>query len=70
VLVPTRGGVRPAFEVERIASGQVAVLLPGAPNPWSGEVVFLDADQVRPLDMKAMELMHVLEGLGIGAGKH
>ena len=70
VLVPARGGVRPAFEVERMPTGQVAVLLPGAPNPWSGCVVYLDPEQVQPLDMKATDLMHVLEGLGIGSGKH
>ena len=69
VLVPARGGFRPAFEVERLPTGEVAVLLPGAPNPWSGQVVFLDPEHVQPLEMKAMELMHVLEGLGIGAGK-
>jgi len=70
VLVPARGGVRPAFEVERMPSGQVAVLLPGAPNPWSGYVAFLDAEQVQSLDMKATDLMRTLEGLGIGSGKY
>jgi uncharacterized membrane protein len=70
VLVPARGGLRPAFEIERMPSGQVAVLLPGAPNPWSGYVAYLDSEQVQPLDMKATDLMHTLEGLGIGSGKH
>jgi uncharacterized membrane protein len=70
VLVPERGGVRPALEVERMSSGRVTVFLPGAPNPWSGYVAYLDAEQVQPLDMKATDLMHVLEGLGIGAGKY
>jgi len=70
VLVPERGGVRPALEVERMPSGRVAIFLPGAPNPWSGYVAYLDTEQVQPLDMKATDLMHSLEGLGIGSGKY
>lgn len=70
VLVPERGGVRPALEVERMPSGRVAVFVPGAPNPWSGYVAYLDPEQVQPLDMKAADLMHSLEGLGIGSGEY
>jgi len=64
------GGVRPAFEVERLPSGEVVVFLPGAPNAWSGWVVYLDPEQVEPLDMRATDLLATLEGLGMGSGRY
>ncbi len=70
VLVRTDSGLRPALEVERLPTGEVAVMLPGSPNPWSGHVVYAESDNVEPLDMKAGELIHILEELGIGSSKY
>jgi uncharacterized membrane protein len=69
VLVPVRAGVRPAFEVERLPSGEVVVFTPGSPNVWSGQVAYLDPDQVRPLDLGVGEMFHSLEQMGIGSAK-
>ena len=43
VLVEFNDATRIAFEVERIDAGPVAIYLPGAPDPWSGSVVYMNA---------------------------
>jgi len=55
-----------AFEVERDAGGNVVVYLPGAPNPWSGSVVFMSAERVAPLKMSMPEATKHLRQLGRG----
>jgi uncharacterized membrane protein len=69
VLVPVRGGSRPAFEVERLPSGEVVVFLPSSPNVFSGYVAYLKPDQVASLELGVGEMFHSLEQLGIGTAK-
>jgi len=70
VLVPVRGGLRPAFEVERLPSGEVVVFHPSSPNVWSGFDSYLQPDQVRPLELGVGEMFHSLEQMGIGTSKY
>ncbi|MBK5096852.1 MAG: DUF502 domain-containing protein [Gemmatimonadetes bacterium] len=70
VLVPVRGGFRPAFEVERLPSGEVVVFHPSSPNVWSGFVSYLEPAQVRPLELGVGEMFHSLEQMGIGTSKY
>jgi uncharacterized membrane protein len=56
-----------AFEVERTPGGNVVVFLPGAPNPWSGSVVYVSADRVEPLDMLPQEAIKNIRVLGRGS---
>jgi uncharacterized membrane protein len=70
VLVPVRGGLRPAFEVERLHSGEVVVFHPSSPNVWSGFVSYLEPDQVRSLELGVGEMFHTLEQMGIGTSKY
>lgn len=73
------GGLRPvlvrfddcsqiAFEVERPRPGEVAVFLPGAPNPWSGKVQLVAAARVQPLDAGMMGTVATIQQLGLGTG--
>ena len=55
-----------AFEVERLADGRVAVFLPGAPDPWSGSVLVVDADRVTPLDLEILPVSRTFKNLGHG----
>ncbi len=55
-----------AFEVERLADGRVTVFLPGAPDPWSGTVVVVDADRVAPVDSDIMGAARTFKNLGWG----
>ena len=56
-----------AFLVERLREGQVAVFVPGAPNPWSGSVYLMTEDRIKPLDVPRMEAVKCLKQLGIGS---
>jgi len=55
------------FEVERLDGGNVVIYLPGAPNPWSGSVVYFEADRVTPLGITAAEAFGSLRKLGRGS---
>ena len=55
-----------AFEVERLADGRVTVFLPGAPDPWSGSVLVVDADRVTPLDLEILPVSRTFKNLGRG----
>ncbi len=58
-----------AFEVERAPGGNVVVFLPGAPNPWSGSVVYVSEDRVEPLDMLPQDAIKNIRVLGRGSAK-
>ena len=46
-----------AFETDRSVQGTVAIYLPGAPNPWSGNVVFVAANRVKNLSVSVTEAL-------------
>ncbi len=58
-----------AFEVERLEGGDVAVYLPGAPNPWSGSVCIMTEDRVQPIDASMMAAVQTIRHLGKGSGE-
>jgi uncharacterized membrane protein len=64
VLVTFDDFCQVAFETERRSEGTVAVYLPGAPNPWSGSVVFVSAERVRKLPISVPEAVKILRTLG------
>jgi uncharacterized membrane protein len=55
------------FQVEKLHEQRMMVFLPGAPDPWSGNLVVVNQDQIEPLHLDALELMTVFEKLGKGA---
>jgi len=67
VLVTTGDCSQVAFETDRIEGGAVAVYLPGAPNPWSGNVIFVRPDQVKTLPVSVPEALKILRTLGRGS---
>jgi uncharacterized membrane protein len=58
------------FEVERTEAGNVVVYLPGAPNPWSGNTIYMTPDRVERIDIKTHEAIKVIRVLGRGSGKY
>ena len=58
-----------AFEVERVDRGLVAVFLPGAPDPWSGSIVFVEEDRVEPLEIDTHTATQALQRLGRGSAQ-
>ena len=69
VIVTFDDSARIAFEVDRTSDGRLAVYLPGAPDPWSGHVAYLKADQVEPLNIEFAEAMATFEKLGRESAK-
>ena len=57
------------FEIERIEGGNVAVFLPGSPDPWSGSVCIAEADRVTPLDVPVATVVNMARRLGRGANE-
>ena len=58
------------FEVERIGNGNVVIYLPGAPNPWSGSMVYVSEDRVDRIDMTVSEAIKNLQQLGRGSERY
>jgi uncharacterized membrane protein len=58
--------VQIAFETHREPSGKVSVYLPGAPNPWSGSVVYVSSERVKPLPITLTEALRSIRTLGKG----
>jgi len=56
-----------AFETARLPGGAVSVYLPGAPNPWSGSVVLVLAEQVRRLPVAVTDSLKLIRMLGRGS---
>jgi uncharacterized membrane protein len=57
------------FEVDRNADGLVAVYLPGAPNPRSGTVSYVNAEQIAPVDAGFREIATASKKLGRGTAE-
>ena len=58
------------FEIERTEKSNVVVYLPGSPNPWSGSVVYVNADRVEQLDMTVPDAINNIRHLGRGSAKY
>ncbi|HEX6960574.1 MAG TPA: DUF502 domain-containing protein [Lacipirellula sp.] len=67
VLVTLEEVARIGFEVERTAANQATVYLPGAPDPWTGHVVHVDAERIKPLALSFAEAAALCESMGRGA---
>lgn len=69
VLVILESKEQIGFEVERMAPNRVVLFLPGSPDPWTGEVILVEADQVKPLSADMHETLKVFNNLGRGASE-
>lgn len=58
-----------AFEIERTQGGTVVLYLPGAPNPWSGSVIYMPESRVERLNLKAHEAINMISLLGKGSAR-
>ena len=58
-----------AFVFERLANGWVAVLLPQAPTPLSGTVMYLPVERTRHVDLSTIQAMQLVKRLGVGSAE-
>jgi uncharacterized membrane protein len=56
-----------AIEVERLPDGRVVVFLPGAPDPWSGNVVMVPQERVAAVPVEIGALHRSLKRIGRGS---
>ncbi len=54
------------FEIEKASDEKTIVYLPGAPNPWSGSVLYVDNSRVKHLNISVKEALKNLQSLGLG----
>ena len=55
------------FEIEKAANEKTIVYLPGAPNPWSGSVLYVDNSRVKHLNISVNEALKNIQSLGLGS---
>ena len=64
VLVRIDDVTRLAFEAERTEGSLVSIFLPGSPDPWTGNVIFMSPDRVERLDIPFSEALGICERMG------
>jgi uncharacterized membrane protein len=68
-LVNIEDGWQIAYLLERLENGWVTVFLPQAPTPMSGNVMYLPADRVRPLNITMSQARGLVKHIGIGSAE-
>ena len=66
-LVSIEGGWQIGYLLEPLPKGWVAVFLPQAPTPMSGNVMYLPAERVRLLEITMAQAMAIVKRMGIGS---
>jgi len=67
VLVSGDDGWQIAYQIEELPDGWIAVFLPQAPTPMSGNILYVSSDRVRPLHIGIAEAMKVVKRMGLGS---
>ena len=67
VLVSGDDGWQIAYQLEELQDGWIAVFLPQAPTPMSGNILYVSSDRVRPLHIGIAEAMKVVKRMGLGS---
>jgi uncharacterized membrane protein len=68
-LVNIEDGWQLGYWIEQLQNGWVAVFLPQAPTPMSGNIMYLPANRVRFLDITMVEAMGIVKHMGTGSAK-
>ena len=69
VLVQIEEGWQIGYLLESLQNNWLAVFLPQAPTPLSGNVMYLPPERVRPLAVTMVEAMAIVKRMGIGSAK-
>jgi uncharacterized membrane protein len=68
-LISIEGGWQMGYLLEPLENGWSSVFLPQAPTPMSGNVMYLPAGRVRPLDITMVEAMSIIRRIGVGSAQ-
>ena len=66
-LVSAEGTWQLCYVLEELERGWVAVFIPQAPTPLSGNVLYVPSERVRRLDLKIGEAMQLVKRMGAGS---
>jgi hypothetical protein len=67
-LVSIEDGWQIGYLLEKLANDWVAVFLPQAPTPMSGNIMYLPSNRVRLLGITMVEAMSLVKSIGAGSG--
>ena len=67
-LINIEDGWQIGYVLERLENDWVAVFLPQAPTPMSGNVMYLPSGRVRPLEISMIQAMSIVKHIGSGSG--
>lgn len=67
VLVNVDLGWQAGYQLESLQDGWVAVFLPQAPSPVSGNILYVPANKVRALNIPLREAMSLVRCMGVGS---
>ena len=68
-LISIEDGWQIGYILEVLENGWLAVFLPQAPTPMSGNVMYLEADRVRALGITMVQAMGIVKRIGVGSGQ-
>lgn len=68
-LINVEDGWQIGYRLEQLPDGWVAVFIPQSPTPMSGNIMYLPAQRVRPLNIPMMEAMGIVKSMGAGSAK-
>ncbi|MBP7608121.1 MAG: DUF502 domain-containing protein [Steroidobacteraceae bacterium] len=57
------------YQMEELPAGWRVVFLPASPTPMSGNVMYVEASRVQPLDLSMRDAMQLVKRLGIGSAE-
>lgn len=66
VLATMESSTRIGLEIERLQDGRAVIFTPNAPNPWSGMMHIVDAEQIQQLDLPITSYVENVERFGQG----
>jgi len=58
-----------AYQLEKLPDGWVAVFVPAAPTPMSGNVMYVSERRIRPLDIGMPQAMKLVKSIGVGSAE-
>ena len=67
ILVSIEGGWQIGYLLEPLENGWVTVFIPQAPTPMSGNVMYMPADRIRPLQITMVQAMAIVKRMGVGS---
>ena len=66
-LVSVEDGWQIGYLLEKLENDWVAVFLPQAPTPMSGNIMYLPISRVRPLGITMIQAMSTVKAIGVGS---